>query len=591
METREVQEKRRTVSFAASAEGTKVVFSESYKYYHFRNDGGGTVYVSAYPDVGEGVDGTKSIADGGCGYVFSCDDHVFVKGAAKITVEASNLPECPFKSAQRGGDITLEGGAIELYSGALSSDSSSPTVFEADLSAYSALIICTKSESSTAVQYCPSVVIPTSKLSDSYLEFSLYSYVGSTQRLGKGYIKHEGGTFTAYSYTNNFTEITVYGQLYGKEITPTEPIGIDVAAEGNPVQIDGLQGGVPFSEMAVSGKNLLIYPYDFVDGQSYYGVVVTDNGDGGIRINGTAQDDHNSSFYIVSTGKLFFKGNAFLSGGQNDDVRLFFYDGNANIWDTGSGVAVAYADGCSAGVWIRKGTTVDMIIYPQLELGSTPTEYEPPITGRELTVNVSGKNLIPYPYAETTKTVNGITFTDNGDGSIIANGTSTAQTWFAIFNNVTFNRGTYTLSGNQSGGKLKYDTNLIWKDNNGNEHWVVDAGDAITFTLPYQVTVKILLRIYNGITVENIVFCPQLEIGSTATDYEPYHGAEYTITPDSNPYTVPNDIRQLDGLNNISVSEGEISVVGVRKNAAIKRIWDEIDEIKTAIIVSNGETE
>ena len=41
METREVQDKRRTASFAASAEGTKVVFSENYKYYHFRNDGGG----------------------------------------------------------------------------------------------------------------------------------------------------------------------------------------------------------------------------------------------------------------------------------------------------------------------------------------------------------------------------------------------------------------------------------------------------------------------------------------------------------------------------------------------------------------------
>lgn len=69
------------------------------------------------------------------------------------------------------------------------------------------------------------------------------------------------------------------------------------------------------------------------------------------------------------------------------------------------------------------------------------------------------------------------------------------------------------------------------------------------------------------------------------------NGVDYTITPDSNPYVIPNDIRQQDGLNTISVSEGEISVVGVRKNAAIKRIWDEIDEIKTAIIVSNGESE
>ena len=43
-------------------------------------------------------------------------------------------------------------------------------------------------------------------------------------------------------------------------------------------------------------------------------------------------------------------------------------------------------------------------------------------------------------------------------------------------------------------------------------------------------------------------------------------------------------------MNVVSVSEGELSVVGVRKNAAVKKIWDKIDELTTAIIVSNGET-
>ena len=338
METREVQDKRRTASFAASAEGTKVVFSENYKYYHFRNDGGGTVYVSAYSDVGEGVDGTKSIADGGCGYVFSCDDHVFVKGAAKITVEASNLPECPFKSAQRGGDIT---------------------------------------------------------------------------------------------------------------------------AKGNPVQIDGLQGGVPFSEIAVSGKNLL-----------------------------------------------------------------------------------------------------------------------------------------KYPYYNTTKTISGITFTDNGDGTITANGTATATASYFLDSEFNYIGGiTYTISGCPKGGsnstyKIKGDRLGAYIDDNGN---------GATYSFKYDTTAAIVILIYKDTTVDNIVFRPQLKLGSTPTEYEPpitgrdltvnVNGTDYTITPDSNPYIVPNDIRQQDGLNNISVSAGTLSVTGVRKNAAIKRIWDEIDEIKTAIIVSNGESE
>ena len=41
-----------------------------------------------------------------------------------------------------------------------------------------------------------------------------------------------------------------------------------------------------------------------------------------------------------------------------------------------------------------------------------------------------GKNLIPYPYVNTTMTKNGITFTDNGDGTITVDGTATADTRF-----------------------------------------------------------------------------------------------------------------------------------------------------------------
>ena len=32
---------------------------------------------------------------------------------------------------------------------------------------------------------------------------------------------------------------------------------------------------------------------------------------------------------------------------------------------------------------------------------------------------LGSKNLLPYPYYKTTATINGVTFTDNGDGSII----------------------------------------------------------------------------------------------------------------------------------------------------------------------------
>lgn len=219
------------------------------------------------------------------------------------------------------------------------------------------------------------------------------------------------------------------------------------------------------------------------------------------------------------------------------------------------------------------------------------------IIGQELTVNVSGKNLISYPYYETTKTINGITFSDNGDGTITVNGTATAKSNFWLY---PINKDfmglcdgiKYTLSGNSC---VTGDIQLSLGQYSGTK-WVSavnDIGNGKTFNISHNSNYDNLsLSIYvaAGAVLENIIIHPQIELGNTATDYEPYHGSTTTITPDSNPYIVPNDIRQQEGLNVVSVSEGEISVTGVRKNAAVKKIWDKIDELTTAIIVSNGET-
>lgn len=43
-----------------------------------------------------------------------------------------------------------------------------------------------------------------------------------------------------------------------------------------------------------------------------------------------------------------------------------------------------------------------------------------------------GKNLIPYPYYQTTRTNAGVTYTDNGDGTITVDGTSTSSTTTAF---------------------------------------------------------------------------------------------------------------------------------------------------------------
>lgn len=218
---------------------------------------------------------------------------------------------------------------------------------------------------------------------------------------------------------------------------------------------------------------------------------------------------------------------------------------------------------------------------------------------------VSGKNMIPYPYhTPNIHTTNGITFTVNDDKSITANGTATAQADYYIKTNLPIRKGRYTLSGCPEGGmidnKVYYTIqafgDTLYVSGNG----ILDTGSGAEIDATEDFIIKrIMIRIAKDTVCDNVIFRPQLEIGGTATAYEPpitgreltinVNGTEIAVTPDSNPYTVPNDIRQQDGLNTVSVSAGELMVEGVYENHAIKKIWDKLDELTTAIIVSTSD--
>lgn len=213
------------------------------------------------------------------------------------------------------------------------------------------------------------------------------------------------------------------------------------------------------------------------------------------------------------------------------------------------------------------------------------------IIGQKITLTACGKNLLKYPYTNTTKTINGITFTDNGDGTVTANGTATGNADFYISVNLRLNSGKYVLSGCPEGGsnagyKLQAYGDTIFNTGFG----IIDIGNNAPFEAleAFSIT-RLMIRFMAGPTADGLVFKPQLEIGGAATEYEPYSGSTIAITPDSNPYTVPNDIRQQEGINNVSVSAGEVKVTGVRRSAALGKIWNKLDELTAALIVANGE--
>ena len=150
-------------------------------------------------------------------------------------------------------------------------------------------------------------------------------------------------------------------------------------------------------------------------------------------------------------------------------------------------------------------------------------------------VKKQGKNLIPFPYQQLTlgtSTTNGIDFTVYEDGSILINGTATKSTTKRLYANET------GLLGLKSGITISISKNASDNTQQGNVYFVCNyynstgtmAQGVVASTTPSGTKtitdewkgLVIYVNIPSGKTLNNLLIKPQLEIGSTATEYEPY---------------------------------------------------------------------
>lgn len=132
-----------------------------------------------------------------------------------------------------------------------------------------------------------------------------------------------------------------------------------------------------------------------------------------------------------------------------------------------------------------------------------------------INVKLTSKNLLPYPFYATSLTTNGITYTDNGNGTVTVNGTATADADFFCANKIiALSKGTYTLSGCAEGGSsTTYQVGCM------HINGLTDYGTGKTINISEETTTNLYIRIRKGVTVENLVFKPQLEQGSIATEF------------------------------------------------------------------------
>ena len=170
------------------------------------------------------------------------------------------------------------------------------------------------------------------------------------------------------------------------------------------------------------------------------------------------------------------------------------------------------------------------------------------------------KNLLPNN--NTSKTINGITYTVNDDGSVTANGTATANAEFIFikdtddvieFKNLIRDK-TVTLSGCPSGGGGTTYTLRKWGQSTSGTYY--DTGDGVTFTADAESldnnSWNFQIRVYNGVTVSNLTFYPMLRLASDTDDtYQPYAKTNQQLTEDKAEQTEVNDIVNVLGAKNL----------------------------------------
>ena len=352
------------------------------------------------------------------------------------------------------------------------------------------------------------------------------------------------------------------------------------------------------SAEVVEGKQLIPYPY-LTNETDHRGIHFASNSDGTINFSGVPTYVA-LAFYRIYRGS-FKAGTYVLSdGGQTEygGMDIFFYDDPAcTIKYSGTSTGLI-SDGYSVYTTTTKNGTTNVsannkwgyakeftidrdcyalisaragnsayystnqsgVIYPMIcsladwNVSHTYEPYYVPVKDSKFDIadqQVLGAwNLLKYPYYDTTKSVSGLDYTDLGDGSVEADGTSTvSNNDFTCFSrgimNYELEAGTYYVSGCPEGGSestyhLRISKNKVYNNpSQGFDDLGIDTGDGFSFTLTEKSQLNVVIRI-GQTSINHLIFKPMISLEPNQP-YVPYamtnreltEVVEHTLTPNS----------------------------------------------------------
>ena len=295
------------------------------------------------------------------------------------------------------------------------------------------------------------------------------------------------------------------------------------------------------------------------------GVTCTNNGDGTYTLNGTATVT--PTFFVVdklTVNKGSYKVTRINNSNSSVSCSLRSKDGNDILADQ-DGIAEILED---TEVWfyIRIGDTAtlsNVVAKPMLttDLNATYDDFVP-YSGYN--IKTIGKNLL-NPTLDTT-TRNGITCTNNGDGTYTLNGTATKTFDFATtsvgkdpLSDILIAGQTYRLVGNSKKSNIK--VNLAqWDSDWSGISSSYDLGEGVNAKIsPSALYIRVDFHIPDGASCNNLVLKPMLttDLNATYDNFVPY--TESSVHVDSSTEFPLLGLKSFDGVTNI-ISPGNVKV-------------------------------
>lgn len=401
----------------------------------------------------------------------------------------------------------------------------------------------------------------------------------NTQKITKVEQDVNGITSKVSSVEQSVENITkIEGTAEGKNIyiddASAEPL-IDIMLEGESHQVTR------------SGKNLLD---NTATTKISNGITFTVNSDGTVLVDGTNDTSANSSLvinrYDLSPGTYILNGCP--SGGASNTYRLTIQEtgsysilGSIDIGNGSREFTIDTTTRVQIAIFIQKGLMINNLLFKPMLREATIADdtYEqygasPSPDYRSKIENLEGENICPS--LNTTRTINGVTFIKNKDGSYTLNGTATAEITYPINVNTTTNTRTVLLKANSKYKMLssyesgKYTTQVFYLKNN-----------AMTYASSLIETVEetkagMYIRVYKDAVLENVTIYPQITKGEEYKPYVPYNSLgfldigenlikarEYSATVNNVERSITNGLVKLNGtMGEAAAGSNAFSIIG-----------------------------